>query len=63
MKIRFNRTTTVDLNDAADNKTFHRNDVVEVLDIEPISKNFFFLTLKTGDVLIDVRGDCFEEVT
>jgi hypothetical protein len=68
MKIRFLKDITVDVMDPAsgDNDTFDRlmrqGVSLDCVDITPISKGFSNVLLDSGEVLVDLRNDSFEQV-
>ncbi len=68
MKIRFLKDITVDVMDpdSGDNDTFDRlmrqGVSLDCVDITPISRGFSNVLLDSGEVLVDLRNDSFEQV-
>jgi hypothetical protein len=65
MKIKFRKDITVDVArypSETEDKAFHRNDIIEVNEIIPVSDEFVYITLPDYTCLIDLRIDLFEEV-
>ncbi len=68
MKIRFLKDITVDVMDpdSGDNDTFDRlmrqGVSLDCVDISPISRGFSNVLLDSGEVLVDLRNDSFEQV-
>lgn len=68
MKIRFLKDITVDIldPDSGDNDTFDRlmrqGVSLDCVDISPISRGFSNVLLDSGEVLVDLRNDSFEQV-
>ena len=64
MKLRFSKLVTVDYADLrldeVIGKTFDRNQLVEVADLEINTNNFFNLHFENGDVAIGVPKNSFE---
>ena len=63
MKVKFNKQVTVDFHDARSSeivdKTFYRNEVVEVGSTEHNTRNFDNLHFLNGDLAIDVPSSAF----
>jgi hypothetical protein len=65
-RIRFLKDITVDwVNDNnfdGGSKFYRQNNIIEVLEIQPISTNWSNIILPDQTALIDIRNDWFEEV-
>jgi len=68
MKILFLQNVTVDIfnsrwsNDSWD-KTYHKNDVINDVDVYELSNNFSSITLSNGDIIVEIKNDSFKILT
>jgi hypothetical protein len=64
MKIRFLKDITVDVLDHDDtfDKLMRQGVSLDCVEVTPISRGFSNVLLDSGEVLVDVRNDSFEQV-
>jgi hypothetical protein len=66
MKVQFLKDVTVDVlvdeNGETDFDSFSKNEIIDVLKIREVSKNFSEFVLPSGNVIIDVRNDLFRQM-
>ena len=64
MKIRFLKDITVDILDQDDtfDKLMRQGVSLYCVDVTPVSRGFSTVLLGSGEVLVDVRNDSFEQV-
>ena len=66
MKVQFLKDVTVDVlvdeNGETDFDSFSKNEIIDVLKIREVSKNFSEFVLPSANVMIDVRNDLFRQM-
>lgn len=64
MKIRFLKDITVDVLDQDDtfDKLMREGVSLDCVEVTPVSRGFSNVLLDSGEVLVDVRNDSFEQV-
>lgn len=68
MRIKFLKPVTVDIIDADNgtndtyDKLYRSGDIVEITWIADVSSEFSNIRLLSGEWMVDVKKDCFEEV-
>jgi hypothetical protein len=64
MKIRFLKDITVDVldNDDTFDKLMRQGVSLDCVEVTPVSKGFSNVLLDSGEVLVDLRNDSFEQV-
>ena len=64
MKIRFLKDITVDVLDHDDtfDKLMRQGVSLDCVEVTPVSKGFSNVLLDSGEVLVDLRNDSFEQV-
>jgi hypothetical protein len=64
MKIKFTKDITVDVLDHDDtfDKLMREGVSLDCVEVTPVSRGFSNVLLDSGEVLVDVRNDSFEQV-
>lgn len=64
MKIKFTKDITVDVLDQDDtfDKLMREGVSLDCVEVTPVSRGFSNVLLDSGEVLVDVRNDSFEQV-
>lgn len=64
MKIKFTKDVTVDVLDQDDtfDKLMRQGVSLDCVEVTPVSRGFSNVLLDSGEVLVDLRNDSFEQV-